>query len=171
MLFRAAHSNHCMPPQISSPLPRASPVAQTVKRLPAMRKTRVQSLGQEEPLEKEMAAHSSTLDWKVPKGVGSTLSGWHGCSCLGALFAQRREPISGRAPNLEACGLYSNRGSFIQRSAPSLCFPTIFSSLSENSCITWQVSYKVRSKEKKNIPPFFSDTFCNSFSVVATHPS
>ena len=45
---------------------RASLVAQTVKRLPAMRKIRVQSLGWEDPLEKEMAAHSSTLVWKIP---------------------------------------------------------------------------------------------------------
>ena len=36
-------------------------VAQIVKRLPAMQETRVQSLGQEDPLEKEMATHSSTL--------------------------------------------------------------------------------------------------------------
>ena len=42
------------------------PVAQTVKRLPAMRETWVQSLGQEDPLEKEMATHSSTLAWKIP---------------------------------------------------------------------------------------------------------
>ena len=41
-------------------------VAQTVKRLPAMRKTWVQSLGQEDPLEKEMATHSRTLAWKIP---------------------------------------------------------------------------------------------------------
>ena len=41
-------------------------VAQTVKRLPAMRETRVQSLGWEDPLEKEMAAHSSILAWKIP---------------------------------------------------------------------------------------------------------
>ena len=41
-------------------------MAQTVKRLPIMRKTRVQSLGQEDPLEKEMATHSSTLAWKIP---------------------------------------------------------------------------------------------------------
>ena len=44
----------------------ASLVAQTVKRLPAMRKTRVLSLGWEDPLEKEMAIHSSTLAWKIP---------------------------------------------------------------------------------------------------------
>ena len=37
-----------------------------VKRLPAMRETRVQSLGREYPLEKEMATHSSTLAWKIP---------------------------------------------------------------------------------------------------------
>ena len=44
----------------------ASLVAQTVKRLPAVRETRVQSLGWEDPLEKEMATHSSTLAWKIP---------------------------------------------------------------------------------------------------------
>ena len=41
-------------------------VAQTVKRLPAMRETRVRFLGQEDPLEKEMAIHASTLAWKIP---------------------------------------------------------------------------------------------------------
>ena len=41
-------------------------VAQRLKRLPAMWETRVQSLGQEDPLEKEMATHSSTLAWKIP---------------------------------------------------------------------------------------------------------
>ena len=41
-------------------------VAQTGKRLPTMRKTRVQSLGREDPLEKEIATHSSTLAWKIP---------------------------------------------------------------------------------------------------------
>ena len=37
-----------------------------VKRLPTMWETRVQSLGREDPLEKEMAAHSSTLAWRNP---------------------------------------------------------------------------------------------------------
>ena len=41
-------------------------VAQTVKCLPAMWETRVRSLGQEDPLEEEMAIHSSTLAWKIP---------------------------------------------------------------------------------------------------------
>ena len=44
----------------------ASLVAQTVKRLSAMQETRVRSLGWEDPLEKEMAAHSSILAWKIP---------------------------------------------------------------------------------------------------------
>ena len=41
-------------------------VAQAVKCLPTMRETRVQSLGWDDPLEKEMAAHSSILAWKIP---------------------------------------------------------------------------------------------------------
>ena len=44
----------------------ASLVAQTVKCLPAMWEIWVRSLGWEDPLEKEMAAHSSTLAWKIP---------------------------------------------------------------------------------------------------------
>ena len=44
---------------------RTSLVAQTVKRLPTMRETRVQSLGGEDPLEKEMATHSSILAWEI----------------------------------------------------------------------------------------------------------
>ena len=43
-----------------------SVVVQTVKRLSAMRKTRVRSLGQEDLLEKEMATQSSSLAWKIP---------------------------------------------------------------------------------------------------------
>ena len=45
----------------------ASLMAQMVKRLPAMRKTRVRSLGWQDTLEKEMATHSSTLAWKIPR--------------------------------------------------------------------------------------------------------
>ena len=41
-------------------------MAQTVKRLPTTWETRVQSLGQEDHLEKAMAPHSSTLAWKIP---------------------------------------------------------------------------------------------------------
>ena len=45
----------------------ASLAAQTVKHLPAMWETQVRSLGQEDPLEKDMATHSSILAWKIPQ--------------------------------------------------------------------------------------------------------
>ena len=44
----------------------ASLVAQVVKNLPAMWETQVQSLGQEDPLERGMATHSSMLGWEIP---------------------------------------------------------------------------------------------------------
>ena len=44
----------------------ASLVAQTVKHVPAMQETWVRCLGGEDPLEKEMATHSSILAWKIP---------------------------------------------------------------------------------------------------------
>ena len=37
-----------------------------IENMPAMQKTQVQSLGQEDPLEKEMATHSSILSWRIP---------------------------------------------------------------------------------------------------------
>ena len=58
-----------------------------VKYLPTMRETRVQSLGWEDPLEKEMATHSSILAWKIPwteepgrlqsMGLQMNLQLWH----------------------------------------------------------------------------------------------
>ena len=44
----------------------ASLVAQLVKNLPAVQETQVRSLGQEDPLEKEMATHSNLLAWEIP---------------------------------------------------------------------------------------------------------
>ena len=41
-------------------------MAQRLKRLPGMQETQVRSLGQEDPLEKEMATYSSILAWKIP---------------------------------------------------------------------------------------------------------
>ena len=54
----------------------ASLVAQSVKNLPAVQETQVQSLGWEDPLEKEMATHSSIIAWKIswteePSGLQS----------------------------------------------------------------------------------------------------
>ena len=40
-------------------------VAQMIKRLPTIRETQIRSLGREDPLEEEMATHSSTLAWKI----------------------------------------------------------------------------------------------------------
>ena len=52
-------------------------VAQTVKRPPTVWETQVRSLGQEDPLEKEMATHSSTLAWKIPWTLEhGTLQSW-----------------------------------------------------------------------------------------------
>ena len=45
---------------------RAALITQLVKNLPAMKETWVQFLGQEDPLEKEMATHSSILAWRIP---------------------------------------------------------------------------------------------------------
>ena len=52
-------------------------MAQMVKRLPTMWETRVQSLGQEDLLEKEMATHSSTLAWKIPWSETPSLVGYN----------------------------------------------------------------------------------------------
>ena len=53
-------------------------VAQSAKNLPAMQETWVRSLGQEDALEKEMAAHSSILAWRIPwtEEPGWLLSIW-----------------------------------------------------------------------------------------------
>ena len=45
---------------------RASLVVHMVKKMPAMQETWIQSLGQEDPLEKETATHSSVLAWRIP---------------------------------------------------------------------------------------------------------
>ena len=56
----------------------ASLVVQTVKNLPAMQETCVRSLGQEEPLEKRMATHSSILAWRIPMDRGAWWATVHG---------------------------------------------------------------------------------------------
>ena len=52
-------------------MPGASLVAQMVKNLSAMRETRVQSLGSDDPLEEGMATHSSILAWRIPWTEGA----------------------------------------------------------------------------------------------------
>ena len=53
-----------------------SPVAPRLKSLPPMRETRVRSLGQEDPLEKEMVTHSSVLAWRIPWTEKRSLVGY-----------------------------------------------------------------------------------------------
>ena len=65
-------------------------MAQMVKRLSTVRETWVRSLGQEDPLEKEMATHSSTIAWKIPwteeagrlQSLGSQRVGHNGATSL-----------------------------------------------------------------------------------------
>ena len=60
-----AESLCCSPETITTIL--IDYIAQLVKNLPAMQETRVRSLGQKDPLEKEMATYSSTLAWEIPR--------------------------------------------------------------------------------------------------------
>ena len=56
----------------------ASLLGQTVKNLPLMQETQVQSRGREDPLEKEMATHSSILAWRIPMNRGAWWATVHG---------------------------------------------------------------------------------------------
>ena len=58
-------NDSCIPGIINPCVVGVSLVAQTIKRLPAMRETRVRFLGREDPLEKEIVTLSSTLAWKI----------------------------------------------------------------------------------------------------------
>ena len=63
---------------------RASLVAQSVKSLPAVQETWVRPLGGEDPLEKEMATHSSILAWKIPRPEEPGGATVHGVAKSGA---------------------------------------------------------------------------------------
>ena len=65
-------------------------MAQMVKRLPTMRETWIQSLGQEDSLEKEMATHSTVLAWRIPGMVGAWWAAIYG-------VAQSRTGLKGRS--------------------------------------------------------------------------
>ena len=66
----------------------ASLVAQIVKNLPAMQKTRVRSLGWEDPLEKGMATHSSILAWRIPCTDHGVTKNWTQLSNNTSTFIQ-----------------------------------------------------------------------------------
>ena len=56
----------------------ASLLAQTVKKLPAIQVMQVRSLGREDPLEEDMATHSSILAWRIPMDRGAWQATVHG---------------------------------------------------------------------------------------------
>ena len=94
-------------------------VAQTVKCLPAMWETRVQSRGQEDTLEKEMAAHSSILAWRVPwtEEPGRSLSSWW-CHVLWLAAASLQPPPPSFHRTLPACAClyrFSSSGEWARR--------------------------------------------------------
>ena len=62
---------------------KVSLVARMVKNLPAMQETQVGSLGQEGPLEEEMATHSSILAWRIPMNKGDWGASVHGSQRVG----------------------------------------------------------------------------------------
>ena len=71
----------------------ASLVAQIVKNLPAMQKTRVRSLGWENPLEKGMATHSSILAWRIPCTDHGVTKNWTQLSNNTSTFIQNVKNI------------------------------------------------------------------------------
>ena len=86
----------------------ASLVAQSVKNLPAVQETRVQSLGWEDPLEKKMATHSSILAWKIswteePGGLQSM-----GSQRVGHDWATNTYLLYWLCQNLWLCGSQKN---------------------------------------------------------------
>ena len=66
LLSRFSRVRLCATPETAAHQALLSLVAQAVKRVPAIQETRVRCLGREDPLEKEMAIHSSALAWKIP---------------------------------------------------------------------------------------------------------
>ena len=76
-------------------------MAHMVKRLSTMRETWVPSLGREDPLEKEMATHSSTIAWKIPwteepgrlQSMGSQRIGHNRATSLSFPFLSRRREL------------------------------------------------------------------------------
>ena len=77
----------------------ASLVAQRLKRLPPMQETRVQFLGREDPLEKEMVTHSSILAWRIPRTEKA--------GRLQPMGSQSRTRLSGfTSPHLLLASLY-----------------------------------------------------------------
>ena len=126
----------------------ASLIAQMVKNLPAVQETRVRSLGQEDPLEKEMATHSSILAWKVPwteepgglQSMGSQIAGhdWATNTCTYTLvvFLLKQSDFNPRLSNLFPVFRWNNDlGRLLKLSLPSqeLVWPCLYSPTTGNT--------------------------------------
>ena len=110
-------------------LPGASLEAQRINRLPAMQETRVRSLGWEDPLEKEMATHSSILAWRIPwleepSGLQSTGSQRVGHDWATSLSCLRSILICLYSPSQEQWDFYCTNDeicfTFISLQGPSI---------------------------------------------------
>ena len=134
-------------------------VAQTVKNLPAMQETRFWSLGLEDPLEKEMATHSSILAWKIPgtEEPGGLQSMWlkrvrHDWSdlhaCMHALekeMATHSSVLAWKIPGTEEPGRLQSMGSLRvghdwATSLSQICFKNRLWSLVELRTTKWNSS-------------------------------
>ena len=115
---------------------RASLVAQTVKCLSAMQETQVQSLSWEDPLEKEMAAHSSILAWKIPWSVepGRLLS--MGSQRVGHDWATSLTSLHFTVPNKTVAYLYPFGVSNERDRIPGSSF-----SMHLQSLVTWVLKF------------------------------
>ena len=99
----------------------ASLIAQSLKNLPAMQKIRVQSLSREEPLEEEMATHSSILAWRIPMDRGAWQATVHGVTRVGQDLATK-PPLPGRWEDSVALHLIpSPRDHQTYRASPDNC--------------------------------------------------
>ena len=112
----------------SLPLTLTSLVAQMVKRLPTMWETRVQSLGQEDPLEKEMAPHSSILGLENPMDgeawqatVHRVAKSWTRLTSLSLLCRTASDSV--RIVCVCVCVCAHARTRSVSQSCPTLCNP------------------------------------------------
>ena len=105
-------------------------MAQMVKSLPAMQETWIWSLGQEDPLEKEMATHSSILAWKNPMDGGARQSTVHGVAKSRTWLSDFTTGLGHHDFTAAALGSIPDQGTKIPQSenevaqsCPTLCDP------------------------------------------------
>ena len=88
-------------------------MAQTVKHLPAMWETQVRTLGQEDPLEKGMAIHSSILTWRIPWAGIQSMAGYNPWGC--------------KEWDMTVTNAYYLPNTFISYSGGAFCAPSSYS--------------------------------------------